>query len=307
MRMTGRCATAAATCRLSSSAGPRLSTTPSRPSTTSTSAAASDPPTPRAPSCRRPRPRRSTRAPRCGFCAKSRSAPRRAIARSRSSRSSPAPVRAQGRPADPRQGREGPRDPDPPDLRSALTSWLDETPRLARRRHTRAVSQPARWPAVGQGRARHHHRDRDGRRPRGTRTSPHTSCATPSRQRLVRGRTDLGHARRPRARTAGRPGKTPSTRLSSSTSTTEARWGPLCRRRRRSSTPQARSEDYRPVRLRAAGLFADSGVSWLYPTSLWHRVVWCRNSRASGSEARRRALRGVTRAGRLYEAGADAR
>jgi hypothetical protein len=42
---------------------------------------------------------------------------------------------------------------------------------------------------------------------------------------------------------------------------------PLPRRRRprRSPTPQARSEDYRPLRLRAAGLLAVSGVSWLYP------------------------------------------
>jgi hypothetical protein len=90
-RATGQSATTAATCKPSSSASPRLSTTRSRRSTTSTSAAASDRRAPPAPSSRGPHRRRLTRAPRCGFCAKSRSAPRRAIARSRSSRSTPAP------------------------------------------------------------------------------------------------------------------------------------------------------------------------------------------------------------------------
>ncbi|MEA2189222.1 MAG: integrase/recombinase XerD [Solirubrobacteraceae bacterium] len=163
--------------------------------------------------------------PRCGSYAKSRSARRHAIARSRSSRSTPAP----GSPRSPAststtcacpharascgssaRGEKIREIPIHPQLRTALNDWIGER-RLARRRHPRPVSQPTRRPPLGQGRARHHHQDRRSRRPTGRRITAHVLRHTFA-TRLVRGHTDLvivaellGHARLETTRAYSRP------------------------------------------------------------------------------------------------------
>jgi hypothetical protein len=53
-----------------------------------------------------------------------------------------------------------------PQLRTALTAWLDERPGWPGADKPCAVPESARQPALGQGSPRHHHRHRRDRRPR---------------------------------------------------------------------------------------------------------------------------------------------
>ncbi len=162
-----------------------------------------------------------------------------------------------------------------PDLRAALTGWLDErsdwpgadTPALFLNQRGGRLSVKGAHDIITAIATAAGLEDED--------VTAHVLRHTFA-TRLVRGRTDLvivaellGHARLETTRAYSRPTRQDAIdALELLTSTTEARRGPLPRRRRprRSSTPQALTEDYRPVRLRAAGLLAVSGVSWLYPS-----------------------------------------